>query len=204
MRVHVGLLCLLTIASAVQAQSPTQSPNVPVQVSTLTIVSSDLPESVRTQIVQAIQGHSYPLLEISERIRQQLRDDGYAEARAEIPQLAAILAAPPSHSLAAPPSHSIDLTVEVSAGAIYRLDDVRFEGAQAFPADELRRQFAIEDGALFSATAIGKGLEQLKKLYASRGYSSFGAIPRLQMDETRRAVTLTIHINEGRAADRPS
>jgi outer membrane translocation and assembly module TamA len=188
MRTHITLLCLLTVAGAVQAQSPTQSFDDTVQVRTLTIVSNDLPDAERMQIVQAIQGHSYPLSEVSERVLQHLRDHGYANAHAEIPQLAAILLAPPAKSL--------DLTVQISAGAIYTLSEIRFEHA-SFRPDVLRSQFSIADGSVFNATAIGKGLDNLKNAYQSLGFINFGAIPKLQYDEAHHTVALTIDIDEG-------
>jgi outer membrane translocation and assembly module TamA len=191
MRIAVALLCLSSLGCAALAQSPAPSPNDSVQVRTLTIVSSDLPETERTRIVQAIQSHSYPLIEISERIRQHLRDDGYAESRAEIQQLAAILAAPPAKSL--------DLTVQVSAGAIYRLSAINFTGnKQITNVEVLRAQFPLNDGDLFNATAIGKGLDKLKNAYQDLGYARFGAIPKLQFDEAQHTVALTIDIQEGK------
>ncbi|HKN21576.1 MAG TPA: POTRA domain-containing protein [Terracidiphilus sp.] len=190
MRIAIALLCLSSLGSAAPAQSRTQSPDVPVQIRTLTIVSTDLPETERTGIVQAIQGHSYPLLEISERIRQHLRDDGYAESRAEIPQLAAILAAPPAKSL--------DLTVQISAGAIYRLSAITFTGnKQITNIAALRAQFPLNDGDRFNATAIGKGLDSLKKAYQAMGYINFGAVPKLQSNEAQYTVALAIDIDEG-------
>jgi outer membrane protein assembly factor BamA len=53
-------------------------------------------------------------------------------------------------------------------------------------------------GDLFSGTAIGKGLDGLKKLYQSKGYVNFGAIPQLQMDEVHHTVTLIPDIREGK------
>ena len=89
MRIAVALFCLLSLGCAALAQRPAPSPDDPVLCRMLTIVSADLPEAERQQIVQKYQGHTYPLEELKERIRQNRRGDlGYANARAEIPQLA--------------------------------------------------------------------------------------------------------------------
>jgi hypothetical protein len=161
-----------------------------VQVRKLTIVSGDLSRAEQLQIIQAYQGNTYPLRELMQRIRQGLRDRGYVNATVEILQPASV----PS----GPPPQPMDVSVQVSAGAQYTLSGFSIVGAQALSQDEIIRQFPLHPGDLFNATAIGKGLDNLKKLYGSRGYVNFGARPRLQMDDVRHAVTLILAINEGR------
>ena len=62
----------------------------------------------------------------------------------------------------------------------------------------LRATFPIKDGDWFSATAIGKGLDNLKKAYGSLGYINFGAIPKLSYDEAKKTVSMDIDIDEGK------
>jgi beta-lactamase regulating signal transducer with metallopeptidase domain len=179
--------------SSARSTSPSQSAsstvNIPVQVRSLTIQSNDLPESDRLEIVQAYQGGTYPLEELMERIRQNVRDRGYAEARAEILQ--------PTATPAGQPPQSVDVSAQVSAGSRYTLDRIEIEGNRAIPVEEIIQQFPLHPGDLFNATAIGKGLDSLKKLYASKGYVHFGAIPRPQMDNVHHTVTLILNIREG-------
>ena len=73
----------------------------------------------------------------------------------------------------------------------------RLEPVINFPADQLRSQFPIANGSVFNATFIGKGLDNLKNLYQSQGYITFGAIPRIQEDEVQHILALTIDISEG-------
>lgn len=167
-----------------------QAADVSVQVRSLTIVSDDLPKSDQLQIVQKYQGRAYPLEELKERIRQNVRDLGYAKARVEFLQ--------PSATPSGRPPQSMDISVRVSAGAQYRLSGFSINGAQAFSQDEIIRQFPIHPGALFNATAIGKGLDSLKDLYGAKGYVNFGVIPRMQFDDVRQTVTLVLDINEGK------
>ena len=190
MRIAVALFCLLSLGCAALAQRPAPSPDDPVLVRTLTIVSADLPEAERQQIVQKYQGHTYPLEELKERIRQNLRDLGYANARAEIPQLAS----GPMPSAGQP----VNVTVQISAGAIYTLSEIIFTGnKQITNIEVLRAQFPLNDGDRFNATAIGKGLDSLKKAYQALGYINFGAVPKLQYNEAQHTVGLTIDIDEG-------
>jgi outer membrane protein assembly factor BamA len=45
---------------------------------------------------------------------------------------------------------------------------------------------------------IGKGLENLRNLYGSKGYANFVAIPKPQIDEARHIIWLVIDVDEGR------
>jgi hypothetical protein len=184
----IGLLLLSKCVTA-HPQSNSGIYNIPVQVRTLAIVSNDMPSELRQHIVLAYQGRTYPMEELAERIRQGLRDLGYANASVEIPQLASM----PTPS----PGQPVDVAVQVSAGAIYQTREIRFERVSVFPVELLRSQFPIADGSVFKATAIGKGLDNLKNLYASQGYINFGAIPKLQYEETQRTIALTVDLDEG-------
>lgn len=189
MRMAVGFLFVCLPGIAALAQAPTGPLDVPVEVRTLTIVSNDVSQELRQNIVLAYQGQTYPIDELEERIRQGLRDLGFANARVEIPRLASMPA--PSRG------QSVDVTVQISTGAIYFLSEIRFEHA-SFRPEQLRTGFPIADGSVFNATAIGKGLDNLKDAYQSIGFINFGAIPKLQYDEALHTVALTIDIDEGR------
>jgi outer membrane protein assembly factor BamA len=161
-----------------------------VQVHSLTIDSNDLSESDRVEIVRAYQGGTYPLQELMQRIRQNMRDRGYAKATVEIRQ--------PASAPSGPPPQSMDVSVRVAAGALYTLSGFSIEGAQAFSQNEIIQQFPLHPGDLFSATAIAKGLDHLKGFYGSKGYVHFGVIPRLEMDDFRHTVILILDIKEGK------
>jgi outer membrane protein insertion porin family len=49
-----------------------------------------------------------------------------------------------------------------------------------------------------NATAISKGLDNLKKAYGQLGYINFGAIPKLSYDDQKKTVSLDIDIDEGK------
>lgn len=170
---------------------PGPSQGVPVRVRSLTIESSDLPEGLRLEIVRAFEGGAYPLDELMERIRQELRDRGYVDANVAILK--------PSAAPSGPPPQPVDVSARIAAGAQYRFGGISVEGAHAFSEKEVVRQFPLHSGDLFNATAIGKGLDRLKQLYASKGYVHFGAIPRLKMDEASHKASLMLDIREGHA-----
>jgi len=170
------------------SQSVISAGNGPVQVHTLTIRSNDLPDADRMEIVQTYQGRTLPLQELMQRIRQNVRDRGYAKSTVSILE--------PSGPPTVRPTRPLDVSVQVSAGTRYTLDRIQIKGNRAVLAEQIVRQFPIRSGDLFNATAIGKGLDSVKKLYASKGYVQAEAIPRLQTDEARHTVTLIIDVHE--------
>jgi outer membrane protein assembly factor BamA len=64
----------------------------------------------------------------------------------------------------------------VKPGARYTLGDITFQDAKAFSSDQLRRQFPLRGGELLYAAEMAKGLENLRNLYAAKGYANFGFI----------------------------
>lgn len=189
MRIAIPLLGLTFLGAVAVAQTPMRDAAASVLVRSLTIISNDLPEPERLQVAHTFKDCTCPLLEISSRVKVKLNDLGYAQATAEIPHLAVLLDTP-----AAGPT---DISVLVIAGPKYRIDAILIKGAVAFPKEEIITQLPVSPGALFNATAIGNGLENIRKLYSSKSYMNFGAMPMLQFDETRHTVVLTIDIDEG-------
>lgn len=178
--------------SQINSQDGVTPRGAPVQVRSLMIDSKDLPEADGDEIVQAYHGGTYPLEELVQRIRQNLRDRGFAKATVELLQPAS---SPPGKR-----SQPMDISVRVSAGAQYTLSGFSIEGSHALSENQIVQQFPLHPGDLFSGTAIAKGLDRLKKLYGSNGYADFGVIPRLQMDEVHHTITLILNIEEGKAA----
>lgn len=162
----------------------------PVRVRSLTIESADLPADDRLQIVHAYRGGTYPLQELLQLIRQDLRSQGYAFATVQILE--------PSAAPSGPPPQPVDVSARVSAGAKYRFGGISIEGAHAFSQKTIQQQFPIQPGDLFNATAIGKGLDGLKKLYASKGYVNFGAIVNAKRNDVNHTITLVLDFREGK------
>ncbi len=128
--------------------------------------------------------------ELAERVRQYLRDDGYFNARAEDMLVSEITETQSRRSA--------DFSVRVEPGARYALGDITFQDAKAFSSDQLRRQFPLRGGELLYAAKISQGLENLRNLYAAKGYANFVAIEKPMIDKTRHVVDIIVVINEGR------
>jgi outer membrane translocation and assembly module TamA len=186
-----GLFILPFLFAATYAQE--RVPSESIRLRTLTLISSTLPEPLREKTVQGLQGIEIDpqAEELRERVRQYLRDAGYYNARVDDAQISA---APGT-----PAGRFADVSFHVDPGALYILGEIRFENEHVFPQEEIRRQFPTKTGEHFNATEVGLGLDNLRKLYAAKGYANFGAIPKPMIDEARRIVDLTIDMDEGLA-----
>jgi outer membrane translocation and assembly module TamA len=162
------------------------------QVRGLTLISSSLPEPERQRIVHGLQRIETDARgeELSERVRKYLRDDGHVSARVEDMLVSGITETQSRRSA--------DFSVRVEPGARYALGDITFQDAKAFSSDQLRRQFPLRGGELLYAAEMAKGLENLRNLYAAKGYANFGAIEKPMIDKTRHVVDIIIVIDEGR------
>jgi outer membrane protein insertion porin family len=140
------------------------------------------------------------LEEDAERVRQAYHDKGYYAANVGEPEthlrdesgLSLITFRPRK-------GKRIDITLPIEEGDRYRLAGITFTGNKAVNnVKALRAQFAIKDGDWFSATAIQKGLEALHKAYGNLGYINFVGIPKVDVDEAKKTVTMNIDIDEGK------
>jgi outer membrane protein insertion porin family len=140
------------------------------------------------------------LEEDTERVRQAYRDKGYSNAAVEQPQTQIRDEGGLNWFTFRPnKGKRIDILMPIEEGGRYRLGNITFTGNKAVTnVRALRGTFAIKDGEWFNATAISKGLENLKKAYGQLGYINFGAIPKLSYDDQKRTVSLSIDIDEGK------
>ena len=143
---------------------------------------------------------SSKLDEDSERVRQAYRDKGYANAAVEEPQTQIRDEGGLNWFTFRPrKGKRIDILMPIEEGGRYRLGTITFTGNKAVQNSKaLRATFDIKDGDWFSATAISKGLDNLKKAYGQLGYINFGAIPKLSYDDQKKTASLSIDIDEGK------
>ena len=126
--------------------------------------------------------------ELEERVRALFQDRGYFQVEVKS------LRVKPRDPLGVP--KPVTLEGEVSEGPQYKLGQVSFVQNHAFTAEELREQFPIKKGALMERTKIAMGLESLRKLYTTRGYRDFVAIPETTFS-SNATVDLKIVLQEG-------
>jgi outer membrane protein insertion porin family len=159
-----------------------------------------IPKSIFFENIFAKTFDASKLEEDAERVRQAYHDKGYYSANVGDPEthlrdesgLSLITFRPRK-------GKRIDITLPIEEGERYRLGKITFTGNKAVNnSNALRSQFAIKDGDWFSATAIGKGLENLHKAYGQLGYINFVGIPKPEVDEAKKVVNLNIDIDEGK------
>jgi hypothetical protein len=162
-----------------------------VRINKLVIESKSLPDADRERIVRSFQQKRYAedVDEFRERIRQAVRDLGYFKTVVDEPTFAF-----PTRGVA-------NVIVKVNPGGQYRLGEIRFQKATVFPATQLRDLFSQREGDFFNATEFSRGLDDLRKLYSTRGYVNMVANPVPSIDESRHIIDLVLEVDEGEAYD---
>src|ERR1700677_434814 len=160
-----------------------------------------IPHSIFLENLFARTYDASKLEEDTERVRRALQDRGYFRAGVSDPITHIRNEGGLSFFTFRPrQGKRIDIRIPVEEGPRYRLGGVTFTGnAHVQNVKALRAQFPTKDGELFNATAIGKGLDNLRKAYGSLGYINFTAVPSPRIDDAKHLVYLDIDIDEGKA-----
>jgi outer membrane protein insertion porin family len=90
------------------------------------------------------------------------------------------------------------ITIKIEENQQYRIGEVKVTGNKQFNENVIKAVMAMVPGQVFNDTLMRKGFENLKKLYGSRGYINFSAVPVPVFDEEKRLVNLTVNIDEDR------
>jgi outer membrane protein insertion porin family len=141
--------------------------------------------------------------EDAELVREAYHEHGYAKAETGEPQTN-VRNAGGINPFTLRPSKGkrVDILIPVEEGERYRLGHITFTNNKAFPSPAytplLRAQFAIKDGDWFNGKIFAKGLDNLRKLYGSRGYINFVGTPLPTFDDAKHIVNLNIDCEEGK------
>jgi outer membrane translocation and assembly module TamA len=193
MHLLVKSLVVSLLASAGLAQQCVVGAADCVRIGRLAIESKGLPDPERERIIRLFQQKTYFQEEIGERIRGALRDLGYFKAVVDAPKF--------SFPAQGEGRTTAYVTVKAEPGAQYRLGEIRFERVSIFPAAQLRDLFLMRRGDLFDITKVSRGLDELRKLYGTRGYVNCVVNPAPRMDESLRTIDLVLDVDEGKPFD---
>lgn len=193
MHVVVRYLVISFLANAALAQPPFAQSRDNLRIEKLVIESNSLPPADRERIVRFLQQKTYLQPEIGERIRLTWRDEGYLKAVVDEPRY--------SFLMQAKGKRTAHVTVKVERGAQHSLGEIHIQKATVFLPTQLRSLFSLPSGDLFNTSKFGEGLEDLRKLYATRGYVNCVAVPVVSIDEPRRTIDLVLIVDEGRQFD---
>lgn len=156
--------------------------------------ATHLPDSVREQLIASLKQHEFDrdsdwIGELQEvGIREAWLQQGYYRARV----------AAEAQRVGGDSTHErFSVTVHVDEGLQYRLGGTRFVGETAFPREELRKLIPLREGELFNVARIRESIEALRKMYASKGYIDFVAVPVTEVDDVGRRISLVMEVQEG-------
>src|SRR5215468_1235602 len=90
------------------------------------------------------------------------------------------------------------ITLKIEENDQYKIGDVKVSGNKEFPEPIIRLVLGLVPGQVWNESALKKGFENLKKLYGTRGYVNFSAVPVQDLDEERKLVNVTINVDEDR------
>ena len=128
----------------------------------------------------------------AESVREELQDAGYFRALV-VPKPFLIRADKLELHYA--------LRIVIEDGPQYRLGDVHFKGngdvPLIFSESLLRQQLDLKSGDFFDVSKIRRTLEQLIKLYGSKGYIDMVPDPETQITDKDSGIDLIIKIDEG-------
>jgi outer membrane protein insertion porin family len=119
-----------------------------------------------------------------ELIRRKLVDMGYRGARVR------------SRLAVKPDNDDLVLIFDVQAGELSEISDVKLRGNVTAESAELLKEVPIKSGEPFSYTQIRNGAQQIKQLYAQRGFLEAAVEPDfVELDDNR--VRLIYNVDEG-------
>jgi len=128
--------------------------------------------------------------EALERVRFGWRNQGYfnVEVRGD-----------PKTLTSSPVNERLSLRVEVDEGTQYRLGRITFKNNEVIrDTVALRQAFAIRDGDILSQEKIGKGLEELRRIYGKFGYLNFEPHPETKIAEQKKPIQVDVDMEEGK------
>lgn len=143
-------------------------------------------------VIQEVKSHDYRssnLNEIALRVRLAFQRRGYFKVIAHDPVFN-VVSRDTDREI-------VDVSVKVDEGEIYRLKNIAFTGSRIFSPPELRSQFRIADGDILDRDKVTEGLEGLRRIYVSKGYLKFSAVPETHIDENEHTISLNIDLDQG-------
>jgi outer membrane protein assembly factor BamA len=131
----------------------------------------------------------HDLGELAEQVRYAFQMHGYVKVQVEDPVMPT--ASEVDHKKVVP------VNVVVTAGEKYRLRNIEFSSSREFQPSQMRALFPINDGDILDRDKVALGLENLRKLYGSRGFVNFSVVPGTEIDESARTIALKMDLDEG-------
>jgi outer membrane protein insertion porin family len=131
-------------------------------------------------------------------------DHGYLKARFGEPRVEDVGRVGTWVPLFGHKGQGLKIVIPVDEGRQYRAGEIKIEDNTEFTADEIKAVIGLKSGDVVKGyTVVQKGLDNLKKLYGTRGYIQFNAgfVPEFKddaSDPTKGVVDITFGVEEGK------
>jgi len=154
-------------------------------------------DAVRARILKNLEGHEYErhrrsLDEIGAKIQADFQDRGYFKVA-----LGDLRGQPLDSE-----KHRMLVIVHIDEGKQYQTGDIFIVSDEPahrllISEEELRQQFHLHTGDLFSARQVRKGVEGMRQLYLAHGYLDMTATPEFSIDAKTSSIASTWHVHQG-------
>jgi outer membrane protein assembly factor BamA len=90
----------------------------------------------------------------------------------------------------------VDVSFPVNPGVRYKLTDIKFAGNSVFPAEKLRGLIHLKTGEPANSVELADDLQQIHKLYGTKGYLFAHADANPSMDDAAATVAYQLNVTE--------
>ena len=89
------------------------------------------------------------------------------------------------------------IVIPVNAGYLYRLGEVKIEGAKAFSAEKLKDLIKLKKGEIYKTTVREKSVKDMQEVFTNYGHLYGQVIPIENLDPKNKVVNVTYNLYEG-------
>lgn len=97
-----------------------------------------------------------------------------------------------------PDKEDVHLTVAVTEGGIYRVNEIRFSGQLLGRADEFRALMKLQPGETFSGQRLSESQKAIVERLGTLGYAFANVNPVPDIDRTKKEVSFDVLVDPGR------
>jgi outer membrane protein assembly factor BamA len=91
----------------------------------------------------------------------------------------------------------LDLTLHVDPGQVYRVAGFEWSGNDAVPSDKLNPLLHLVPNQPANGVQLGNDLEEVRKVYGTRGFVKASVTPEPQFDDSKGTVSYRLVVHQG-------
>ena len=95
------------------------------------------------------------------------------------------------------PQTVVDVTVPVIPGTSYKVTQARWSGTSALSSEQLQPLIHLKPGEPANAVQLAEDIEEVQKLYGTRGYILAQVEPQPEMNDATSSVSYELKVSEG-------